>query len=351
MAEGGKLLSEYERRSAVLQCLRAGRSTVEISKFCGISLRTVQKIASDYRDAEETGAGSYTAERKRHERVRTVVTKELIEAVQERILEDPSLAMRALALEFNVDRETMRRLVHTDLRYNSYTIKVKQHLSEANKVKRVQRCGLLLNSLKHEAAGRLRFFSDEKIFTIEAKINRQNDRWLARDPADVPIMGRSKFPASVHVLSVVSSEGDVMQPHFFQKGETVTKEVYLRVLQTVVKPWVDNVSKGRPYVFQQDGAPAHTSNLVQEWLLKNLDMFWSKNIWPPNSPDLNPLDYFVWGVIERETNKSRHANTDSLTAAIKTSFNKLSPQMLACACERFRSRIEKVINVGGSYIE
>ena len=115
----------------------------------------------------------------------------------------------------------------------------------------------LLSSLKHEASGRLRFFSDEKIFVADAPFNRRNDRWLAQDPADVPIVMTTKHPASVHVLLVVSSEGDVMWPHFFAKGKTINSQVYLDVLQPVVHPWIVQVSAGWQYVFQQDGAPAH----------------------------------------------------------------------------------------------
>jgi len=61
------------------------------------------------------------------------------------------------------------------------------------------------------------------------------------------------------MLDVVSSESDVMLLHFFEKEETVTTEVYLRVLMDVVKPWMKTVASGRPYVFQQDGASAHES--------------------------------------------------------------------------------------------
>ncbi|QQP36843.1 Uncharacterized protein FKW44_022056 [Caligus rogercresseyi] len=35
-------------------------------------------------------------------------------------------------------------------------------------------------------------------------------------------------------------------------------------------------------------------------------MAWSKEIWPPSSPDCKPLDYYVWGVLERESNKRAH---------------------------------------------
>ena len=37
----------------------------------------------------------------------------------------------------------------------------------------------------------------------------------------------------------------------------------LRVLMNVVKPWIETVVAGRPYVFQQDDTPAHTSHLIQ----------------------------------------------------------------------------------------
>ncbi|XP_011058653.1 PREDICTED: uncharacterized protein LOC105148558 [Acromyrmex echinatior] len=53
----------------------------------------------------------------------------------------------------------------------------------------------------------------------------------------------------------------------------------LRVLIDV-KPWMETVASGRPYVFQQDGALAHTSNFIQNWLSD--DMFRSKEFWPPN---------------------------------------------------------------------
>lgn len=88
------------------------------------------------------------------------------------------------------------------------------------RMKRVTRCHLLISSVKNEAAKRISSFSDKKMLTCDVKIYRRNDRWLARYPENVLFVARMKFPASVHVLSVVSSEGGVMPPYFFQKGET-----------------------------------------------------------------------------------------------------------------------------------
>jgi len=45
--------------------------------------------------------------------------------------------------------------------------------------------------------------------------------------------------------------------------------------------------------------------------------FGQKKFWLSNSPDLNSLDYYVWSVVERVTNKSRHPNVTSLRTAIE----------------------------------
>jgi len=50
-------------------------------------------------------------------------------------------------------------------------------------------------------------------------------------------------------------------------------------------------------IFQQDGAPAHTARATQNWLQINCPDFIDKDQWPPNSPNLNPLDYHVWGAM------------------------------------------------------
>jgi len=80
-------------------------------------------------------------------------------------------------------------------------------------------------------------------------------------------------------------------------------------------------------------------------------MFWWKEFWPPNSPDLNPLDFYVWGVVERVTNKSRHPNVASLRAAIEAAFTDMDRDALKCACALFRPRMEAVIQASGGYIE
>ena len=41
-------------------------------------------------------------------------------------------------------------------------------------------------------------------------------------------------------------------------------------------------------MFQQDSAPSHKAIVTQDWLSENFHDHVTPNMWPPNSPDLNP---------------------------------------------------------------
>ena len=49
---------------------------------------------------------------------------------------------------------------------------------------------------------------------------------------------------------------------------------------------------------------------------------------PASSPDLNPLDYFIWSFVENITNMTSHNTKASLIAAIHRVFAKLPPALV-----------------------
>jgi hypothetical protein len=67
--------------------------------------------------------------------------------------------------------------------------------------------------------------------------------------------------------------------------------------------------------------PAHTANFTQTFLEKNLAAHWSKVLWLLYSPDLNPLDYGIWG--ELQTKVNAHENTDALRCTIRREWKRL----------------------------
>ena len=101
---------------------------------------------------------------------------------------------------------------------------------------------------------------------------------------NVPRVLKTKFPATVMVFGVVSSEGHIMPPYIFEVGLKVNTKVYLDVLKSVVIPWCNHVAGGRPWVWQQDPAPAHKSKETQTWLQKECYDFVPFSHRPPPPP-------------------------------------------------------------------
>jgi hypothetical protein len=346
--------SEEKVRATVISGLRAGRSVKDIVKFHNLKRTTVWDIKRRY-DAFIDAGGlpeDFSSERKTHSRRSDAMDVTIVASLQELVDQDPGRSMRSLARELGISEASVRNKMAQDIRYKSYAFRRGQFMNEATKERRLAKAKLLLNRLKKPATnGQLIFFSDEKNFSQDQKINRKNNRWLCADVSEVPIVMSTKFPATVMVLGVVSNEGDVMPPHFFEKGLKINAQEYLKVMQDVVKPWMDTVANGRHYVFQQDGAPAHNAKVTQEWCEANLPEFWSKEVWPPSSPDCNPLDYYVWSVCERDVNRSPHNTAASLKEKITDVMANLPRDTVAKACRRFRRRIEAVVEAGGDFFE
>ena len=63
--------------------------------------------------------------------------------------------------------------------------------------------------------------------------------------------------------------------------------------------------KNKDFIIEQD-SPSHTSNKTQAWCKDNFLRVWSKELWPPSSPDLNLMEFSVWSMLETEACHSSH---------------------------------------------
>ena len=155
--------------------------------------------------------------------------------------------------------------------------------------------------------------------------------WIVTNNRDVPSVMKTEFPATVIVFGVVWSKGHIMPPHIFEVGLKVNTKVDLDVLKRVVIPWCTQVAGGWPWVRQQDSAPPHKSKETHAWLQKECYDFVPFSHCP-HSPDLNPLDSFVWSYVENITIMTSNNTKDSLIAAIRRVFADLPPSLVEKAC-------------------
>jgi hypothetical protein len=95
----------------------------------------------------------------------------------------------------------------------------------------------------------------------------------------------------------------VVGPFVFTES-TITGDIYLDLLQLYVFPQIVEVERENEnrVIFMQDGAPPHFSLPVRGALKEKFPNSWIGRggpiSLPPRSPDLTPMDCFLWGYVK-----------------------------------------------------
>eukprot|EP00095_Tigriopus_kingsejongensis_P001171 maker-scaffold415_size178368-snap-gene-0.24 protein:Tk01171 transcript:maker-scaffold415_size178368-snap-gene-0.24-mRNA-1 annotation:"hypothetical protein Y032_0655g1201" len=180
---------------------------------------------------KETGINS----RKVQVRGKTVRTSSMKKRIREKIRTNPTRSIRQMAKEEAVTTTSMWRLVRNDLGMFPFKKRSRQLLSEATKKKRLVRGREILQHLCQDRPPPV-LWTDEKVFTVQAIHNSQNDRVLARRKTDIPVELRTSFrrqkPPSVMVWAGVTTNGKKTPLIFIEEGVKVNQAVYLHLLFT-----------------------------------------------------------------------------------------------------------------------
>uniref|UniRef100_A0A914EJA5 Uncharacterized protein n=1 Tax=Acrobeloides nanus TaxID=290746 RepID=A0A914EJA5_9BILA len=76
-----------------------------------------------------------------------------------------------------------------------------------------------------------------------------------------------------------------------------------------------------------------------------------KDAWPASSPDLNPLDYSIWSLLEADVNAEEHNSVESLKNAISEAFERLPIEVINQAVDNWMKRLDAVIKAKGRHFE
>lgn len=108
-------------------------------------------------------------------------------------------------------------------------------------------------------------------------------------------------------------------------------------------------------IFQHDGAPAHYSRRVREILDERFPDRWIGRggpiNWPARSPDLNVLDYFIWGHIKAAVEHCRDGTENQVRNAIIAAFNTITPDMAQRATRQIVRRADLCLQARGRHFE
>ena len=173
--------------------------------------------------------------------------------------------------------------------------------------------------------------------------NQRNDRIIG-SIKDIPCDHQTMKPVSVMVWGAVSKSW--RSPLIFvDQGAKINAKRY------VDRNVKDLFGKDTLWTFQQDGTTSHTANATQNWCRDHIPNFWSKEMWPPCSPDLNPMDFSVWSILESKACKKIHHTVDDLKHLLCRAWNEIPQEQLCATSEGVCKRLEAVIECNGGHFE
>ena len=160
------------------------------------------------------------------------------------------------------------------------------------------------------------------------------------------------------LLGAVASTGEKSPLIWFPQGFRLNADSYIEALDRTLVPWMLRVAAAHggarpaPFLIQQDGAPAHTARETVQYLECKGVPFIRPEEWPPNSPDLNPLDYCIWSLVSAgRAGKARPSSVEALKRQVNTAWRNMDPVDIHLACRGFRPRLQCCIAAEGSFLD
>lgn len=260
-----------------------------------------------------------------------------------------------IASQLGISKTSVWEIATKDLGLRTFKRVPAQVINAATCNKRLTRCTRLL---QHWSPAKLKkvFFTDEKVFYLDPPVNSQTMRvWASGRKRDVApqrlLKQRAKFSQHVMVSAGVCYGGKG-RLHFVEEKAKVNATYYVQNLLPLLLDDCHNLLHN-DFVFQQDGAPAHTARQTQQFLQQHCPEFLAKDEWPPNSPDLNPLDFHVWGVMLRayEQLQPKPTTVAELRVALQRIWDSLPEQHVQKAILSVRKRLRACVSANGGHFE
>lgn len=287
---------------------------------------------------------------------RVDVENEVINAIQN----EPDVSTRRLARRYSVSNSTIWEIIHR-AGYYPYHLQRVQALYAGDRERRLFFCHWFLEQPRRVLYTNFAWsvlFTDEAEFTRNGINNFHNQHlWALENPHGI-IESRHQQRFSLNVWGGIVANcliGPVFLP------PRLNGENYHWFLAHTLPPLLEDVpiAVRRRMWFMHDGAPAHFSLLVRNWLNQpgNYGSNWIGRggpvLWPPRSPDLNPLDFFVWGFCKSLVYSAPIDNVEILRQRIVDAFETI--RNMEGIFERVNSsiyrRMEACVMANGGHFE
>lgn len=267
---------------------------------------------------------------------------------------NPSISTREISTNLNLPQSTVWRTLK-NANYKPYKIHVSQRLHVGDDNRRLNFCNWLQERINEDRNFLNKIiWTDESYFSNSGMFNRNNEHfWSIVNPRqNREIRNQHRFGFNVWVGLW---NNQIIGPYIYEG--TLNGIRYLQFLSGQMLDYLDGIplNQLQDLWWQQDGAPPHNAVRVREFLNETFPNKWIGNRgvveWPARSPDLSPLDYFLWGTIKNVIYKQQFQNVDELRNNLLAAFERIPRRNIERAINNMRKRARLCIQQNGLLFE
>lgn len=268
---------------------------------------------------------------------------------------DPHLSTRKISQELNnVTKSTAHRIL-VDNKLHPYHVVLHQALSDTDFDRRLEYCHWLRGMCRENP----RFlhqvlWTDEATFSSDGAVNLHNMHYWATNNPHWMLELDHQHKWSVNVWCGILGNR-IIGPYIF--NGRLNGESYLNFLQNELPVLLEDIPLETRAImwYQHDGCPAHFSQNVRNFLDIRFANRWigrgSLFPWPPRSPDLTVLDFYLWGRLKELVFATRPTTPEDMVVRIQNAANSISRAEIEAAVSSTRRKTNLCISNDGKHFE
>lgn len=266
----------------------------------------------------------------------------------------------------DVPSTSIRRILHKILHLYPYKLQSLHELQPADTTMRKSFAVWAMARIENDPQWLFNvFWTDEAHFTLHGDVNTQDTHiWATTNPREYTTHALQSPKVTVWCGFTSSF---IVGPFFFEepcpksgwKTCTVTHECYLALLREKVVPALQQRNALSVISFMKDGAPLHYANPVKRFLLRTFGKDRKVTVisggckieWPPRSPDLTPVDFWVWGYLKSLVYRSNPSTLAELKESICREVSAIHSDMLHSAVTGVVGCLNCIVECNGGHVE
>lgn len=329
-------LSEEEKK-AIVQHLHAGKNSLEIAKLLQRDHRTVQRFCNEGKSSRKARQQPKFAKFSSRDlrKIKVEVARKPF-STSKQIFKEAGFA--------NTSKTTRCKILKTIAKVRK--VPVRPLLTKKHKEQRVS---WAQKYMKQNFAQVI--FTDECRATLDGPDGWAKGWVIAKDDKTTRLRRQQGGGGVMFWAAIVNDS--IIGPVRVQDGLKMTAKTYCDLLKESLIPWYNSQSeKNRAdLLFQQDNAPVHVAKYTKDWLSRQGFDTNKVMTWPPNSPDINPIEN-LWSIIKRKVyqNGRQYACKNELWEAIKQACMDVEPSAIKKLTESVDRRLFEIISGKGAYV-